>query len=237
MVLPWMMSCISSQPVTANEPAPESLEQLTEATAAALAQAAAHSAFHLFRDKHFRRAARFEELDTVEQDRIFNELVCASLVLIMLVLEAPDLRGPRELRGYQAELKEKLPKAYIGQLKTYGVQNQHLKDWEKLIAMRYEEYAGDRHDVRAAAMQIESSEKDLDLKDLSKIQMMVPLQAVAIGCHYHICRGKTDDRDKLFKSILRSLSEFYVRFRVLMEGGRSTPWMRARMAVRRVLGV
>ena len=58
--------------------------------------------------------------------------------------------------------------------------------------MRYEEYARDRHSVRAAAMQIESAEKDLDLNDLSNIQLVLPVQAVAIGCHAHICRGQTD---------------------------------------------
>jgi len=41
--------------MTTNEPAWESLDQMAQATAAGLAQAAAGSAFHLFRDKQFRR--------------------------------------------------------------------------------------------------------------------------------------------------------------------------------------
>jgi len=101
--------------------------------------------------------------------------------------------------------------------------------------MRYEEYARDRHDVRAAAMQIESAEKSLDLDDLSKIQLLVPVQAVAIGCHHHICRGDTDGRDDLFKLTLRSLSMFYVELRVRLEGGRITPLTRARVAFKRML--
>ncbi|MBI2360536.1 MAG: hypothetical protein HYV04_16810 [Deltaproteobacteria bacterium] len=101
--------------------------------------------------------------------------------------------------------------------------------------MRYEEYARDRHDVRAAAMQIESSEKRLDLDDLAKIQMLVPVQAVAIGCHRHICRGETEGRDDLFKLTLKSLSMFYVELRVRFEGGRITPLTRARVALKRML--
>jgi hypothetical protein len=101
--------------------------------------------------------------------------------------------------------------------------------------MRYEEYARDRHDVRAAAMQIASSEKRLDLDDFSKIQMLVPAQAVAIGCHHHICRGDTEGQDDLFKSTLRSLSMFYVELRVRLEGGRTTPLTRARVALKRML--
>jgi hypothetical protein len=221
--------------MTMNKTKFESLDQMAGSTAGALAQAAAGSAFHLFKDKQFRRFAHFEQLSQTEQDRIFNELVLASLVLIMLVLEAPDLRVSREFRDYLADLNKRVPKAYVDHLKSLGIKTSHLRDWKKLIAMRYEEYARDRHDVRAAAMQIESSQKCLDLDDLSKIQMLVPVQAVAIGCHRHICRGKTDGRDELFKLTLRSLSRFYVEIRVRLEGGRITPLTRARVALKRIL--
>ena len=221
--------------MTTNEAAWESIDQMEEATAAGLAQAAAGSAFHLFRDKQFRRLAGIERLSQVEQDRIFNELVVASIVLIMLLLEAPDLRVAREFQSYLAGLNKRIPKAYVDHLGTLGVEANHLRDWEKLIAMRYEEYARDRHDVRAAAMQIESSEKGLDLDDLARIQMLVPVQAVAIGCHHHICRGDTKGRDDLFKLTLRLLSMFYVELRVRLEGGRITPLTRARVALKRML--
>ena len=206
---------------------------MADATAAGLAQSAAGAAFHLFREKPFRRLAGFEQLSQAEQDRIFNELVVAFVALIMLLLEAPDLRVAGEFRDYLAGLNQAIPKAHVNYLGTLGVETNHLRDWEKLMAMRYEEYARDRHDVRAAAMQIESAEKGLDLDDLSKIQMLVPVQAVAIGCHHHICRGKTEGRDDLFKLTLRSLSIFYVELRVRFEGGKITPLTRARVALKR----
>ncbi|HXK27787.1 MAG TPA: hypothetical protein VJ646_06010 [Candidatus Binatia bacterium] len=221
--------------MTKDCPACESLEQTADATAAGLAQTAVGAAFQLFREKQFRRLAGFEQLSQVEQDRIFNELVVAFVVLIMLLLEAPDLRVAGESRDYLANLIKSVPKAHLNQLRTLGVETNHLRDWEKLMAMRYEEYARDRHDVRAAAMQIESAEKSLDLDDLSKIQLLVPVQAVAIGCHHHICRGDTDGRDDLFKLTLRSLSMFYVELRVRLEGGRITPLTRARVAFKRML--
>lgn len=213
----------------------ESLEQTADVTAAGLAQAAAGAAFRLFREKQFRRSAGIEQLSQVEQDRIFNELVVAFVVLIMLLLEAPDLRVAREFRDYLAGLQKTIPTAHVNHLRSLGVERKHLRDWEKLIAMRYEEYARDRHDVRAAAMQMESAEKGLDLDDLSKIQMLVPVQAVAIGCHHHICRGDTKGQDELFKLTLRSLSMFYVELRVRLEGGRITPLTRARVFLKRVL--
>jgi hypothetical protein len=205
------------------------------ATATALVQASAHHAFKLFKDREFRRLAGFDTLGQVEQDRIFNELVVACIVLIILVLEAPDLRVPPEFRGYLTGLKEMIPKAYVDELRTLGVESEHLRVWEKLISLRYEEYAKDRHEVRSAAMHLESREKTLDLDDLSRIQLLVPVQAAAIGCHHHICRGDTDSRDELFKLTVRSLARFYVDLRIRLEGGKITFLMRARRALRRMI--
>jgi len=84
-------------------------------------------------------------------------------------------------------------------------------------------------------MQIESAEKTLDLDSLSKIQLLVPVQAVSIGCHHHICRGNTAGRDELFKQILKSLSRFYVELRIRLEGGKITPLTRVRVALKRML--
>jgi len=218
-----------------NKPEFGSLDHMANETAAALVQAAAGLAFQLFQDKQFRRWAFFEQLSQVEQDRIFNELVVAFLVLIMLVLEAPDLRVAKEFRGFISDLNKKIPKAHLDYLRSSGVEAKHLRDWDELISMRYEEYARDRHDVRAAAMQIESSAKRLDLHDLSKIQMLVPVQTVAIGCHHHICRGDTQGRDDLFKLILKSLSRFYAELRVRLEGRKITPLARARVKLKRML--
>ena len=213
----------------------ESLEQMAEDTADKMAEAAAHAAFRLFRDKQFRRLAEFDKISQGENDRIFNELVLAFLILLMLVLEAPDLRVEDEIRAYCRELQKKIGAGYIHQLKALGIEEKYLKDWEKLIGMRYAEYAKDRHSVRAAAMQLESAEKDLDVDDLAKIQLLLPVQSVAIGSHCHICRGKTEGKDELFKLILKALSPFYVEIRVRLEGGRITWLTRVRVACKRIL--
>ena len=213
----------------------ESLDQVARETAAALVKAASGSAFKLFQDRQFRRLAGFEQLNQTEQDRIFNELVVAFVVLIMLVLEAPDLRATAEFRRYLSELNKKIPKAHIDYLRASGVEKKYLSDWENLINLRCEEYARDRHDVRAAAMEIESAGKRLDLGDLSKIQMLVPVQAVAIGCHHHICRGDTAGKDDLYKMTLGSLSRFYVLIRVRFEGDKLSPMTRVSAALKRIL--
>jgi len=169
--------------MTTDRPASESLEQMSDATAAGLALTAAGAAFQLFREKQFRRLAGFEQLNQVEQDRIFNELVVAFVVLTMLLREAPDLRVAGESRDYLAGLNKSVPKAHLNHLRSLGLEKNHLRDWEKLMAMRYEEYARDRHDVRAAAMQIESAEKSLDLDDFRRSScscQFKPLPSAAI---------------------------------------------------------
>ena len=213
----------------------ESPEQLAGAAAAALAEASAHQAFTLFNNKEYRRSARFDALDQVEQDRIFNELVVAHLVLIMLILEAPDLRVAPEFRDQLATLKELIPKAYVDNLGTMGVEDEHLRVWEQLISLRYEEYAKDRIGLRTAAMHLEALEKPLELDDLSLIQLLLPVQAVAIGCHHHVCRDKTDGRDELFKLTLNSLARFYTDVRIHFEGGKIMFGMKARRFLRRVI--
>ena len=220
--------------MTTDRPPFKSPEELAEATAAMLAQAAANYACHVFNEKEFGRLAGLEELVQVEQDRILNELVVAYLILVTFVLRAPDLRVDDEMRRYFADLKERIPKAHVEYLRSLGVKAEYLRDWETLIAMRYDEYARDRHDVRAAAMQLESSERPLDTEALSKIQLLVPVQTIAIGCHHHICRGNTDGREDLFRSTLASLSKFYLEMRVRFEGGKITPLTRARVALKRV---
>jgi hypothetical protein len=213
----------------------ESLDQMADATAANLSQAAASAAFGLFKDKRFRKLAGFDRLSQTEQDRIFNELVVANLVLIMLTFEAPDLRVADESRLYLSGVNKRIPNAYVQNLKDLGIEAKHLQDWEKLIGMRYEEYARDRHDVRAAAMELESKERSLNMNTLAQIQMLVPVEAVAIGCHHHICRGKTDGKDELFKLIFQSLTRFYFEFRMKLEGVKITPFDRAHLAVKRSL--
>lgn len=211
----------------------KTLEEMAQATAARLSQAASHAAFHLFQEKRFRELAEFGTISQEEQDRIFNELVLAFLVMIMLVLEAPDLRLSDEVRDHLGGIKDRLPRAYLDQLKEMGVEERFIADWDKLIALRYEEYARDRHDVRAAAMQIESTGKDMSEHDLARIQLLVPVQSAAIGSHHHVCRGKTEGRDELFKAMLRALSHFYVELRTALEIGKIGPLARARSAVRR----
>jgi hypothetical protein len=212
----------------------ESLEQMADATAAKLVEAAAGFAFNVFRDEQFRALARFAQLSQEEHDRIFNELLVGALVLIMLVLEAPDLQIEDDQRAFLADISKRIPDAQVASFRALGgIEEKHLREWDMLIRMRYDEYCRDKHSVRAAAMQLEAAEKEIDMDAFESIQLSVPLNAVVIGTHRHICRSKTDGRDDLFKHLLRAHAEFFVHIRLLCHGRRLTWWMRARVAIKR----
>lgn len=214
-----------------NRPIP--LAKLAKITAASLDQAASQAAFQLFRDKKFRQLAKFESLEKIEQDRIFNELVLATLTVLMLTMDARDLRVPEEMMEYYQLLKTELPKAHIDYLASMGIEKNYLRDWEKLIQMRYQEYDEDKLKAREAAMIVEAREKgELDVKDIEGIQLLLPVQTVAIGCHHHICRSKTEGRDELFKLTLKWLGRFYIQIRVPMEGGKITPLAKLKVSLR-----
>jgi len=216
-----------------NNPLP--IPKMAKITAGALDQGASQWAFRLFRDKKFRKMLDFEKLEKIEQDRIFNELVVSDLVLLMITLESPDLRIPEELKEYFLLVKDELPKAHCNLLASYGIEKKYLNDWDKLIKMRYEEYNKDKLDIRKVAMDMDSKKGDLTTKGLEDIQLLLPVQTVAIGCHHHICRGKTKGKDELFKLILKQMGRFYVGVRVPLEGGKIDFWGKLRVGVRHFL--
>ncbi len=213
-----------------NNPPP--LAKMASILAASLSQAASQYAFKLFRDRKFRQFLEFDKLKKIEQDRIFNELVVTNLILLMLTLEAPDLRMDSDVKDYFFALKDELPKAHVNCLRELGIEEKYLRGWRKLIHMRYEEYSKDKHEARQAAMEIESRQKELTTEGLVDIQLLLPVQTVAIGCHYHLLRGKVRGKDELFKLIVRSLGRFYVEVRVPLEGGKITFGKKNRVKIR-----
>lgn len=209
-----------------------SIERMAKITAAALDKAATMTALAIFNDKTYGKLAGLRGMSQLEQDRILNELILAGITVIMLTLEAPDLRTHPDLKEYFRMLKDEIPKAHLEQLKELGIEKKHVKLWKKLIAMRFEEYAKDRLDARSAAMEYDSRKKDLTSKDLDDIHLFLPAFTVAVGCHHHIFRGKTKGYDLAFKFLIKKLSRFYVTVRATAEGGRLTPINKVRVAAR-----
>lgn len=211
------------------------IEDLSEQTAQGLVQAAWHQAFQLFRNKNFRRLLDFNKMRQVEQDRVFNELTVTVLLLPIFTFEAPDLETPPYGKDYLYYIRDKIPEIHVKELRKLGIEKKHLKIWSKLIDLRYSEYQEKKDEVQSAAWELESQECALDFKGLEDIQLVLPLQTLAIGCFSHITRGKGRAEDPLFPMILRWLGGFYIEIRALAEGRKITFWIRLRMKLRRFL--
>jgi len=199
---------------------PPSSQKMAFLLASAFDRAASQHAFKIFNDKKFRNLLNFLTLAKIEQDRLFNELVVSAIALIMLTLETPDLKGESELKEYLQFVRDQLPKAHSTELKNLGIEKKFLKQWEQLIDMRYQEYHKDKLEVRAAAMNMEYD--DGSAESLEDIQIMLPVNTIAMGAHRHILRGKTEGRDELFKYLIREFGKLYVQIRLPLEGKKIT---------------
>jgi len=210
-------------------------KKLAGQTAENLVRICQEHAFRLFRDRNFRVAVKFSKLPQLEKDRIFNELLLASITLVMFVLEAPDINAPEELKTFFEEIKEAMPEKLTATFAGLGVEEKYLRDWRKLIKMRYEEYSEDRLGMRSAAMELEEKEAPLTVERLRDIQLLLPAQAVGIGTLCHIRRGQLEENDPLVKIILRWLGDLFLPIRLMTEGKRYSPWHRKWLHVKRWL--
>src|SRR3989338_7157324 len=90
-----------------------SLQKMVRITAAGLDQAATSTALTLFNDKTYIQLTGLSGMTQLEQDRILNELILAGITVIMLTLEAPDLRISSDFKEYFRLLKDEIPKAHL----------------------------------------------------------------------------------------------------------------------------
>jgi len=211
---------------------PIPLSKMAAITATSLDQAAIQWGFKTYWDKKFLKLAKIDSLDQTEKDRIFNELILAGETLIMLTLEAKDLRHDDDFKNYLLKVKDEIPNAHDDYMKELGIERKYRKLWKKLINMRYTEYSESKTTAREAMMEYEAKEKELETSDMADINLTLPPFTIAVGAFKHIVRGKTKDKDLLFKLIMKKLSRFYVQIRIMMEGGEIKGTLKLRMKLR-----
>jgi len=211
---------------------PLPLSHMARVLAGTLDRAAIQWAHKTYWDKKFLKLAKIKDLNQTEQDRIFNELILAGETLIMITFEAPDLRQEEEFKEYLRSVRDEIPNAHDDYMKELGIERKHRKLWKKLIGMRYEEYEQSKLTAREAMIEYEGKVKNLEPSDLKGITLTLPPFTATVGCHKHIVRGKTKGRDLLFKFIMKRLSRFYVEIRIMIEGGKTSPILKAQMKLR-----
>lgn len=156
-----------------------------------------HSSFTFWKQKEFREMVSFDDISQTEQDRIFNELVVSGVVFLMFILDSYVAdQDANERRIVMSKVRDKVPEAYIKTLAGYGIEREFRRIWKKLIDLRLKEYLDNRRLAQEEAMYADEFKGKEEFKDI-----WVRIETIAIGCLFHIRRGKGETKDPLWKAI------------------------------------
>lgn len=170
--------------------------KLPELTAQQITEKITNSSFEIFKDKKFREWVDFDELEQIEQDRIFNELVVSGLSLAILMFRTVRDLTSDEKRAYFHDLQMEMMSYYGNWLMELGAEKEFCNMWKELIQMRCKEYEEDFEEYKK------------ELPDPRKGNPWISV--VAFGGYRHIRRGKTDEKDPLFLFITRWVKELAI---------------------------
>ena len=179
------------------------IEELWQKTGHGLVKVVCHSAFKIFKNKDFRELTGFEALDQTEQDRIFNELEVTALCLLIFLLDdyikLAKNDDPAKEQVF-SNVRDAIKPEFLKMYKDLKIEQKCLNTWGKLIDLRLEEYKKDIPEIEKAFRQLKESFKD------KKVELFERRTGImAAGGHTHICRGRTEGRDKLYLLIRRWL--------------------------------
>jgi len=171
-----------------------------------LVQVVCYSSFEIFKAQEFRELTGFEGLDQTEQDRLFNELEVTGICLLLFLLDdyielvKNDDDDPVKKQVF-ISVRDAVKPEFLKILKGLDIEQKHLDTWGKLIDLRFKEYKKDIPEIEKAFRQMGENFKTPKIKLLER-----RTQIMAAGGHTHICRGRTDSRDKLYLQIRRWLA-------------------------------
>lgn len=145
--------------------------------------------FRTFRDPEFRRHVEFTELSTGEQDRMFNELMASNLVLATLMTDTFAKLANRGVSDFFRAVCTEITERFSATLRGMGIAEEHACTWIKLLELRRDEYEDQRLYSRSSLPEFGEGNPWL--------------RVVAVGCLFHIRRGKPAKDDPLFPIFIR----------------------------------
>lgn len=145
--------------------------------------------FRTFRNNEFRVTVKFSELSTVEQDRMFNELIASNIVLVLLMIDTFAKLSERGVQEYLRSLCDTISSQLAEKLRGIGIADDHVNTWIKLLELRRDEYEEGRLQARGS------------LPEFGKGNPWV--RVIPVGCLFHIRRGKSIDNDPLFPLLMK----------------------------------
>ena len=166
-------------------------------------------ALSLFNAPKFRTFIRFEKHSEEEQNRFFNELTVTNLVLLMLLIEqrAQEI-SEEDHKEYVQALRLAVPVYYKDFLRRVGIKEEFASIWDKLIDLRYDEYATDMLEFRRRFME----EKSEALNEMALDNRVMIFQTVVLGLYSHLMRGKITKGDPFYKYLQEYLVSIHKGF-------------------------
>ncbi len=177
-----------------------------------LAQMAANSAFEFWQRKDFRMYVEFQNLNQVEQDRIFNELEVSVLGLFILEVDNAIDTGEKEHKVVLSLLQKEVVVGFLTLFSDAGVEEKYIKQWEILIDMRFKEY---RDNLKTALFE---SKKWKEFKNDEQVRMQwAVIETITINCLRYIRRGDVKEDDPLWELLRKWFITLYAPIRQIVE--------------------
>ena len=162
-----------------------------------LVEDAVEHAFKFFQDKTFRKEIKFDEMEQIEQDRVFNELEVTFVGFLYLLIENTLDYLPAERKDYWHSVKSSVFPRFINWFKELGIEDEHIQTWEKLNDLRLDEYRlGLKETEKIWRSEIGKHNEDEKLQDET-----ILLGAIVISAMLHIRRGQSSPTDPLKKML------------------------------------
>lgn len=166
--------------------------------------------FKLFLDKKFRKECDFDNLSKTDQDRIFNELIVWSLILVKKIVKMSISDKEGENAEFYKQVKRHLFDKFIVWLEEIKIPKKLIGIWKKLIDLRENEYEEAKTRMRSEMMG-EEKFADLVLKP-----NFIMVHIVAIQSFRHIIRGKGSPQNSLYQTILDWVTTLHKRLQKLI---------------------
>ncbi len=159
-----------------------------------LVMAGAKQAFALYQDKDVREMLRFSNVNKVEQDRYFNEMVATNHIMLMMILDQEIVEcDDGDRKNYLKALRGQVTPHFLAYLREIGIPGKFVHIWKKLIDLRYDEYENGKLEWRDVFMEVD--------QDAASDNRVMIFQTTSFGLYDHLKRGDIEKGDPLYKRI------------------------------------
>lgn len=120
---------------------------------------------------------------------------------MLLLDQSVQEENDSDKKEYLRTLRASVPEYYKQFIRRSGIREEFASVWDKLIGLRYDEYANDTLEVRRQFF----SASDKELNEYGLDNRLMYFQTIALGLCRHLTRGKMKKDDPLYLHIQKYL--------------------------------